>query len=104
MDALCINAQGRLAWIHTSTTLDISALSLLDKISVNVKGDPAYLSSAHFSQTAVLARAYLGGMTTGAPQREHGSVLGSVIRYASALELFIHGFVEHVGDRLASTR
>ena len=49
MDALCINAQGRLALIHTSTTLDISVLSLLDKISVNVKGEPAYLSSAHFS-------------------------------------------------------
>ena len=67
-------------------------------------GDRAHLPSAHLAQMAVLARAYLGGMTTGAPQREHGSVLGSVIRYASALELFIHGFVEHVGGRLASTR
>lgn len=104
MDASCINAQGRLAWFPTSNTPDASGFSLLGKISVNVKGDPAHLSSAHFSQTAVLARAYFGGMTIGAPQREQGSVLGSVIRHASTLELLVHGFVEHVSDHLASTR
>ena len=79
MDVSSVNLQRRLACFPTSTTLDTSVLSLLGKISVNVKGDRAHLSSAHFSQTVVLARAYFGGMTTGAPQREHGSVLGSVM-------------------------
>ena len=44
MNVSCINAQGRLAWSHTSTTLDDSAFGLaLGKISVNAMGDRLYL-------------------------------------------------------------
>lgn len=43
MDGSSINLQSRLAWFHTSTTLDASGLGLLGKISVNVKGDRLYL-------------------------------------------------------------
>lgn len=44
MNASCINAQGRLAWFPTSTTLDVSALGLaLAKISVNAMRGRLYL-------------------------------------------------------------